>query len=123
MHFAPLCTTSIPIIEAALLKCKNILVTDEKKRLPFLEAFLCLVSGHVTVDEGHDMGAGAARIRAEAAVGVACSDTLSCCPLYGRLEVGVCHGVDICERYAGLCSGLILVAPYVFLAKFPLVAY
>ena len=84
---------------------------------------LCLVSGYVAVDEGHDMGAGAARIRAEAAVGVACSDTLSCCPLYGRLEVGVCHGVDICERYAGLCSGLILVAPYVFLAKFPLVAY
>ena len=69
------------------------------------------------------MCAGAASIRAEASIGVACSDTLSCCPLYGRLEVGVCHGVDICERHAGLCSGLILVTPYVFLAKFPLVAY
>lgn len=31
MHFAPLFTTLITIIEVALLKCKNILVTDEKK--------------------------------------------------------------------------------------------
>ncbi len=57
------------------------------------------------------MCAGARSIRTERAVGIAGGYLLACCPEYCRLEVGVCHGVNILERYAGLCSGLILVAP------------